>query len=122
MVSGLKNKGIDIWIDEHDIRFGDSIFKAISKGMDSADYLAFFMSKSSLSSKWSSSELDAMMSRRLSKRGGAVILPILLEDVEVPALLRDVMYLDLRDGDVAEAVDKLSTAIKHHNLNKKNKE
>lgn len=119
VASGLEKEGIDVWIDEQEIRFGDSLVSTISKGLDSADFLAFFMSKSSLNGVWSRRELDVMISRRLSKRGGAVILPILLEDVEVPALLRDVMYLDLRDGDVSRAVKKLSEAIKFHLQDKK---
>ena len=122
VASGLQNEGIDVWIDEQEIMFGDSIVKAISKGLDSADFLAFFMSNNSLSSKWASRELDVMISRRLSKRGSAVIIPILLEDVEVPALLRDVQYLDMRDGNIDRAINNLSIAIKYNLKDRKAKE
>lgn len=122
VASGLQNEGIDVWIDEQEIKFGDSIVRAISKGLDSADFLAFFMSNNSLSSKWASRELDVMISRRLSKRGSAVIIPILLEDVEVPALLRDVQYLDMKDGNIDRAINNLSIAIKYNLKDRKAKE
>lgn len=112
--SGLREKGIDIWIDEEGIRTGDSIMTKVSKGIDSADFLAVFISKKSMESNWTRKELDIAMARRLSVSGGAVILPILLDDTEVPALLRDVMYLDLRDRDVSRGIEQLVSAILHH--------
>lgn len=114
VASGLKNEGIDVWIDFQELRGGVEITKLISQGLDSADFLAYFMSSSSLNSVSSRYELNAIISRRVSKRGGAIILPILLESVELPALLRDKNYLDLRDKDVSKAVKQLSKAIKYH--------
>jgi len=100
---------------------GASIITEISRGLDSADFFAFFISKDSTQSKWALAleELNVMMARRISGKGGAVILPILLEDITVPALLRDVKYLDLRDGDVDRGVQELSAAIFHHKNRRK---
>jgi hypothetical protein len=114
IASELRKEEIDIWLDEQELKSGASIVEAISRGLDSADFIAFFMSQHSLKSKWARKELDIVISRRLSKRGGAIVLPILLEDVEIPALLRDVMYLDLRDRDVSKAVLSLADAICYH--------
>jgi hypothetical protein len=122
VAAGLKNEGIDVWIDFQDIGFGERITESISRGLDSADFLAYFMSPSSLNSVWSREELNVIMSRRLSGRGGATILPILLESVEIPALLRDVHYLDLRDKDVSKVVKQLSKAIKYHLQGRKREE
>jgi TIR domain/Domain of unknown function (DUF4062) len=111
---GLRNEGIEIWFDQDRLALGSSIVSEISRGLDSADFLAFFISKDSTQSKWALEELNVMMARRLSGKGGAVILPILLEDVEVPAILKDVKYLDLRNGDVDRGVKELLSAISHH--------
>ncbi|MBI3913063.1 MAG: TIR domain-containing protein [Chloroflexi bacterium] len=113
IASELQKQEIDVWIDTQAIQFGENIVETISRGLDSADFVAFFLSANSLKSKWSLMELNAAMSRRLSTREGAVILPILLEDVEIPALLRDVQYIDLRGGDFAKAVQNLVRAIRH---------
>lgn len=114
VASGLRDAGIDVWIDEQDIALGAGIADTISRGLDSADFLAFFISRHSMTSEWATKELNIVISRRLSKRRSAVILPILLEDVEVPALLRDVKYLDLRDGNISRAVTDLIKAINQH--------
>jgi DNA-binding Lrp family transcriptional regulator len=51
------------------------------------------------------------MSRQVSGQGQAILIPILLDDVEIPHLLRDVVYLDLRDGDVDRAAGQLIEAV-----------
>jgi len=114
IASELQKQEIDVWIDTQAMQFGANIVETISRGLDSADFVAFFLSKNSLKSRWSVTELNAAMSIRLSSRAGPVILPILLEDVEIPALLRDVLYLDLRDRDVSKVVQKLIEAIRHY--------
>lgn len=119
LASALRDHEIDVWIDERDLKFSSNILGAISKGLDSADFIAFFMSHNYLRSEWSRKELDIVMSRRLSKRGGAIVLPILLEDVEIPALLRDVMYLDFRDGDISKAARAFAKAIRHPTIRKR---
>lgn len=118
IASELQKQEIDVWIDAQAIQLGANIVETISQGLDSADFVAFFLSANSLKSKWSLMELNAAMSRRLSMREGAVILPILLEDVEVPALLRDVQYLDFRGRDVAKAVQNLVRAIRYYTKHK----
>ena len=116
---GLRNEGVEVWFDQDRLSLGASIVDEISRGLDSADFLAFFISKDSTQSKWALEELNIMMARRISGKGGAVIIPILLEDTKIPALLRDVKYLDLRGGDVVSGVKKLSAAIFHHAKRKK---
>lgn len=114
IASELRKQEIDVWIDWQDIKYGANIVEAISTGLDSADFIAFFLSKNSLKSRWSVTELNAAMSRRISTRAGPIVLPILLEDVAVPALLRDVLYIDLRDRDISKAVQKLIETIRYY--------
>lgn len=118
--TGLRNEGIEVWFDQDRLSMGTSILEEISRGLDSADYLAFFISKNSIQSKWALEELNVMMARRISGEGGAMILPILLEDASIPPLLRDVKYLDLRGGDVGNGVKELLRAISHHSKRNNN--
>jgi hypothetical protein len=108
---GLRKAGIDVWLDEAELNLGDSLVAKIERGLDSADYVAFFLSNASLRSRWARQELNVAISRQVSGNRGAVILPILLENAEIPSLLKDLMYLDLRDGDVDAGVRKLVSAI-----------
>lgn len=107
----LRASGIGVWIDEAEMKMGDSIVQRISHGLDTSDFVAFFISVKSLSSAWTQKELNVAMSRQVSGQGQAILLPILLDDVEIPPLLRDVVYLDLRDGDVDRAAGQLIEAV-----------
>ena len=112
VAKGLQDAGIDIWLDEDELRSGDRLTQMIQSGLDAADFMVYFISQDSMKSAWSQRELNMIMMRRLEQKKGAAVLPVRLDDAEVPALLRDVMYLDLRDGDVSRAVARLVEAIK----------
>ncbi len=111
VADGLRATGVEVWIDEAELKPGDNINFSIERGLDSADFVAFFISGSSLSSHWARQELDAAISRQVSGGGGAILLPILLEDVEIPPLLRMTVYLDMRDGNIDRATNLLAATI-----------
>jgi nucleotide-binding universal stress UspA family protein len=115
----LRADGIDVWFDLSEIHWGDSIQERVSRGLDSADFLAFFMSPSSLGNAWPRAELNTIISRQLSGDRGAMVLPILLQDTEIPPILRDIRYLDLRDRDVKGKAQELIAAIRHQMKNKR---
>jgi hypothetical protein len=113
---GLQAQGIDVlsgepWLSPH-----DSPSTLIERGLDSADFVAFFLSRAWVGSQWVRRELNVAMSRQLSANRGAILLPVLLDDAEIPALLRDVMYLDMRNADVRAGVNMLIAAMRRHQL------
>jgi len=116
VAEGLKGAGISVWIDDTELATGDSLIQRIEQGLDSADFVAFFLSKASMRSQWALQELNIAISRQVSGNRRAILLPILLEDAEIPPLLRDVMYLDMRDRDVGTGVRKLVDVIKRHQV------
>jgi hypothetical protein len=111
---GLRDRGIDTWIDVENIHLGLSLHDTIASGIQTADFMVFFVSKQTAGRSWLEHELRLAMSRRLSGEHDMVMIPALLDDVEVPALLRDIKYLDLRDRDIDRAVEELSNAIRAH--------
>ena len=50
--NNLKNKGISVWLDESEIRVGESIPEKIEEGINSSDVLCLLISKNSISSNW----------------------------------------------------------------------
>jgi hypothetical protein len=48
----LRASGIGVWIDEAEMKMGDSLVQNISHGLDTSDFVAFFISGKSLSSAW----------------------------------------------------------------------
>ena len=82
----LHAAGIECWLDEWEILPGDSIIKAISNGLQSATHLVFFMSQASIKSKWVEEELNASLYRTISRQE-QIIIPVILEECELPPLV-----------------------------------
>ncbi len=88
--------GAEIWLDKWEIKVGDSIQGKLEEGILGSSYLAILLSKASVASDWVRLELRAAMTRELAEQR-VVVLPVLVEDCEVPLFLRDKHYADFRD-------------------------
>ncbi|HXU82665.1 MAG TPA: toll/interleukin-1 receptor domain-containing protein [Polyangia bacterium] len=91
----LRDRGVKVWLDEWQLRIGDSLVGRVSSGIQEAGYLAVVLSRSSVTSPWVALELNAALAEEL-RRKSVFVLPILLEDCEVPVFVRDKMYADFR--------------------------
>jgi hypothetical protein len=107
----LTESGIDVWFDK-DLQPGMDWMREIERELSSAEFVLYFISPSSVRSSWASQEIQVALHRQISGERGARILPILLEDADVPPLLRSIQWLDMRDGNVDKAVRKLIETIK----------
>lgn len=92
----LENQDITVWYDEWSLRPGDSIVSKIEAGIEDADVLLVLLSEASLESSWVQAEINASFNKMVSDENIRLI-PVLIEDVEVPLLLRDRQYVDLRE-------------------------
>jgi len=123
VASRLADKGVKVWLDKDSIKPGSNWVKEIERGLDSADFVAFFISPSSVQRKsWVQQEMKIALHRQVSGERGAFLLPILLEHTDVPPLLRNIQWLDMTDKNVEKAVSKLLEVInyysKRNSLNK----
>ena len=96
LVEELRRRPLNVWVDDTELKVGDSIVSKISEGLKETDYLVIVLSKASVSSPWVQEELNAALTNQLAGKG--VILPVLIEDCEVPMLLKDRLYADFRHG------------------------
>lgn len=81
--------------------------------LSAADFFVFFISPHSVRSGRTEQELQIALHRKVSGEGGAIILPVILADADVPPLLRQYHWLDLREGNVEEGVSQLVEIIQH---------
>jgi hypothetical protein len=95
LVEELRKRPLNVWVDETELQVGDSIVAGVSDGLKNADYLVAVLSKASIGSRWVQAELNATLMEEFSGKGGAV-LPVLIEDCELPTLLKDRVYADFR--------------------------
>jgi len=96
LANSLAASGIDVWYDDWEIKVGDSILEKVNDGISQSDFLIVVLSKSSMNSRWVREELNAA-SAEMIERAGIKILPVLIEDVELPILLRHRKYADFRN-------------------------
>jgi len=93
----LQGRGLRVWFDQREILAGDSVVDRIQEGLRHSDYLLVLISQHSLNSKWVQMELDQAFVRDPDATELRVI-PILLDDSEMPTHLRSIHYVDLAKG------------------------
>ena len=88
---------IDVWLDEWEIAPGDSIYQAINNGILTSKYVALIISKAFLESKWASEEVESAFSKQMNQKN-KIILPLLLENVNLPPLLDGKLFISFMEN------------------------
>lgn len=89
----LEESGVDVWFAERELLPGDSMVDKIGKAISSSDYVFLLLSKNFLKyelAKISSKYLDELTTRDVA------IIPVLIDDCEVPDFLSKFQMIDLR--------------------------
>lgn len=109
LAADLRAYGHTVWIDEAEIKIGDSLISKIRDGIDEVDYVAAILSKSSIESQWVEKELEIASNRELEEKK-VIVLPVLIDDVKLPGFLKGKFYGDFRNE--KEYDDKLQLLLK----------
>jgi hypothetical protein len=91
----LQEAGHETWLDVTQIRVGECIVSKINDGLSAADYAAVVLSKDAVQSQWFEREWIAKYWREIEKNS-VQVLPVLIEDCEIPELIRSKKYADFR--------------------------
>lgn len=103
----LKKEGIRVWLDEAEMKVGESLIEKLGQALASVDFLVVVLSQASIESVWVQKEVEIAMSQEMKSRK-VKVLPILKETVVLPSFLEGKIYLDFRNkGMRAKSVDKL---------------
>jgi TIR domain len=102
----LASAGVHVWIDQQQMAPGDSFLERMNQGLGDVDYVLFLVSPASLASRWVSRE---WMSALAAHDG--VVIPLRVAAVEMPPLLRDIIYIDFVAG-IEAGLQKLVTFFK----------
>ncbi|AEG10038.1 TIR protein [Shewanella baltica OS183] len=90
LASDIESHGIRVWLDEAEMNIGDSLIQKIREGIDNVDYFAVILSNNSVKAPWVENELDVAMNYQIA--GKIKILPIILEEIELPSFLIGKLY------------------------------
>jgi hypothetical protein len=93
----LVDRRIRVFIDRWEMKLGDSITNKVQDAISDASFLMVILSKSSVQSNWCKREITSALVLELERKR-VVLLPILIEDCEIPLFLRDKFYADFRSS------------------------
>ncbi len=111
LAQDLSAMGVRVWLDEAELKVGDSLITKVSSAIDEMRYLGVVLSPNSVDSRWVREELNQALIGQLSARDTSV-LPIMLADCQLPGFLRDRLYADFRDpADYDNALRRLLASI-----------
>ena len=89
----LECHGIRVWLDEAELKIGDSLIEKIRDGIDNVNYVAVILSSNSIKSRWVQKEIDVAMTLEIN--GNEIkVLPLMLEMCELPGFLLGKFYGD----------------------------
>lgn len=104
----LRSSGFDIWLDERNLLVGDELGRKISRAVERARAVIVIVSKASVRSGWFRYELNLAMIGMINSQ--TRVLPVLIDDVDVPAELASLLYADCRAG-VHEGFQGITRAL-----------
>jgi AraC-like DNA-binding protein len=94
----LENTGIRVSLAVNDIYLGDYIAEKLGEGISKADFFLLVISSNSVKSNWVEHEYKTALNAQLPQGISPKIIPILIENVQLPILLKDIKYADFSTG------------------------
>ncbi|MGD9528665.1 MAG: toll/interleukin-1 receptor domain-containing protein [Dehalococcoidia bacterium] len=113
IATGLGARNYYVWIDEGQLKVGDSLVTAIGDAIDRVDFLIALVSQESVQSNWCNKEIALAMTGEINRRGISV-LPCRVGDVDMPSSLSDKLYLRVEASDPEAAVAELDKHMRLH--------
>jgi hypothetical protein len=111
LAQDLEEQGVDVWFDEWEIRAGDSVIGKVQEGLSKCVVFLMVLTARFQSSSWCTEELRDALTRAI-QTGHPRVIALLREDVEVPPLVRDRRWIDVRDDAFyPNAVEELLNSI-----------
>ncbi|KAF6628806.1 toll/interleukin-1 receptor domain-containing protein [Paenibacillus sp. EKM208P] len=93
----LNRDGFQSWIDEMEIKVGFSISNSIESGIITSGYFVIVLTPDAISSEWVRRELDIATLREIRQKD-IFILPVLLEDCEIPSMIATKKYANFKNS------------------------
>lgn len=108
----LHSLGHEITVDVDSVLPGQDWRKVLATGLRDSEVYVVFLSKNSLASPSVLSEVGA--ARAYSEESGRMlVIPVLIEDVQIPSSINDVLVLSALNTDAATIALKIDGAIAH---------
>lgn len=98
LARALREAEVEVWFDEDEILVGHDFVERMQEGLREARFVVVILSPNlSEGGPWAREELRHALEQQV-REGDVVLLPVLLEDCEIPPLMRSKTYADFRGG------------------------
>ena len=74
LANALKDRKLNVWYDEFELKIGDSLRQKIDKGVAKSKFGIIILSKNFIKKGWTNYELDGLITRSISNQ--QILLPI----------------------------------------------
>lgn len=98
LATALAAMGAGVWFDDWEVEPGSSLTGGIEQGLKWADTFVLVWSAAAAKSRWVGLERAAFV-RRMVDEQGLRIIPLMLDDSELPALVADYKGFHYRAGE-----------------------
>jgi hypothetical protein len=107
----LRENGVDAWLDQWEMKPGDSLVKKIfEEGLKEARAVIIVLSKVSVEKPWVREELNTSVVNKISR--GIQLIPVVIDDCEVPESLRSTYWQRVDDlADYSKSFQSILSAI-----------
>jgi hypothetical protein len=105
---------IDVWMDDFNIKVGDTIVSKIESGIKESDYFIVIISKNSIKSEWVKQEIELAYITN-QDRNKPRIIPIVLENVpskDVPKLINELLWSRVSEENIYEQILNIIKQLK----------
>jgi hypothetical protein len=109
LAMALRDRGARVFFDGDTINVGDDIVSVISAALQSSRHVVLVLSPRSVASQWVELEWSSSLHSDPSAKEGR-LLPLLLEDCEIPFVLKRLRQLDARNKSVEDCAQLLENA------------
>lgn len=114
IASLLTENDIHVWMDDFNVKVGDTVVSTIEAGIKEADYFIVLLSESSIKSEWVKQEIELAYITN-HERNKPKIIPIVVEGLnpnKIPKLLMDIRWLTVNDNDLLLKIKKIVEQLK----------
>lgn len=104
---------IDTFIDREDIAGGEDFAERIVNELEKTNLFLPFLSENSVESEWVREELRKAKNHEIENRDEFRIIPVKLDDCDVPNIIRGQRYLEL-ESSYDHLADDIIESMEHH--------
>lgn len=112
LATDIMEKGYDVFLDDWSIDLGENIINKINEGLEESQILIPIISEHFLKSIFCLDEWTSFYIRFAKIRKESIV-PLILDDADIPAIMSAIKYFRVKDGhSYQEFLLKLMSALK----------